>query len=97
MLWLYDSRDSLRNKRKLHILPLTSEGKLRAWDIVLAAEVPSEREDYQFLADTDVNDYEPHDTEMFNEYWTEYGWLLILMDDDAEIPHDAEVVSKLWE
>ena len=92
MLWLYDSRDSLRNKRKLYFLPLTPEGKRKAWDIVLAAEVPNEREDYQFLADADVDADETHDTEMFNEYWAEYGWFLIPADPDNEIPHDAEVV-----
>ena len=94
MLWLYDSRDRMHGKRKLYILPLTHEGKRKAWDIVLDAEVMSdERDDYQFLVDTEDDDPEVHDCALFNDYWSEYGWLLLPVDDDTEIPHDAEVVA----
>lgn len=94
-LWLYDSRDCKYGKRKLHILPLTSEGKLKAWDIVLTAEFPTkaEREDYQYLADNDAED-EPNNTELFNDYWAEYGWYLMPVEPDAEVPPDAEEVKQ---
>jgi hypothetical protein len=88
MLWLYDSRDRAHGKRKLHILPLTGEGKRMAWDIVLAAEVPNEYEDYKFLADNDKEE----DCGLFNDYWAEYGWLLMSVDPNAVVPLDAEVV-----
>jgi hypothetical protein len=91
MLWLYDSRDRKYGKRKLHIFPLTSEGKQKAWDMVLDAEVANERMDYAFLADTDAIEDEPTNTELFNDYWAEYGWWLMPVEPDAEVPHDAEV------
>ena len=101
MLWLYDSRDSKYGKRKLHILPLTPEGKRKAWDIVLTAEFPTQdevlylvtREDYQYLAINDSEGGEPSDPNLFNDYWAEYGWYLMPVDADAEVPHDAEVVT----
>jgi hypothetical protein len=93
MLWLYDSRDRLHGKRKLHILPLTGEGKQQAWDIVLATEVANERMDYAGLADTDAREDEPTNTELFNDYWAEYGWCLMPVEPDAEVPHDAEVAA----
>jgi hypothetical protein len=92
-LWLYDSRDRTYGKRKLHILPLTGKGKLDAWDIVLAAEVPNERDDYQFLVDCDVESSDVQDCELFNDYWAEYGWLLMPVEPDAEVPGDAEVAT----
>jgi hypothetical protein len=93
MLWLYDSRDRMHGKRKLHILPLTSEGKQRAWDIVLDAEVPNERDDYAGLADADATEDEPGNVDLFNDYWCEYGWCLMGVDPYAKIPNDAEVVT----
>ena len=89
MLWLFDSRDRMHGKRILHILPLTGEGKRKAWDIVLTAEVPDEREDYQYLADNDTEDPDVFDCGSFNDYWAEYGWLLMPVDPDAVIPGDA--------
>ena len=93
-LWLYDSRDRMTTgKRMLHILPLTSEGKAKAWEIVLTAEVANERMDYQGLADTDAFEDEPNNPELFNDYWAEYGWYLMPVDSDAQVPHDAEEVK----
>lgn len=93
MLWLYDSRDRVHGRRRLHILPLTVKGKLKAWDIVLTAEIPDEREDYQFLADNDAEVQDVQDCGILNDYWAEYGWYLMPVEADAEIPHDAEVVA----
>ena len=96
MLWLYDSRDRKYGKRKLHILSLTPEGKTKAWDIVLTAEFPiqDEREDYQYLAINDAEGGEPSDPNLFNDYWSEYGWYLMPVDSGEEVPHDAEIVEK---
>jgi hypothetical protein len=95
MLWLYDSRDRLHGKRKLHILPLTPEGKLKAWDIVLDAEVMSdERDDYQCLVNVDAEGQDVQDCDILNDYWGEYGWYLMPVEPDAEVPHDAEVTPE---
>lgn len=91
-LWLFDSRDRfLTGKRILYVLPLTSEGKRQAWDIVLGAElVTNERLDYRGLVDADATDNEPNHTEVFNALWAEYGWFLMPLETDAEAPHDAQ-------
>jgi hypothetical protein len=93
MLWLFDSRDRLHGKRKLHILPLTGGGKRKAWDIILSAEVPNEREDYQFLVDDDAMYPDIQECGLINDYWAEYGWLLMPVEPDAEIPNDTEVMA----
>lgn len=99
MLWLYDSRDRVHGKRKLHILPLTGEGHRKAWGIALNAEFPGVDEpdyrgDYQYLVDTDAEDPDVNDCALFNDYWAEYGWCLMAVDKDADIPRDAEVTPE---
>lgn len=92
MLWLYDSRNrgaDGKQKRKLYKLPETKEGVWLAWHIVLDAEFdnPEERKDYYDLANCD-----DASCGLLNDYWAEYGWLLVPVDADDEIPHDAEEV-----
>ena len=94
MLWLYDSRDRMHGKRKLYVLPHTSEGKLNAWLIVLTAEVPNDMDDYRYLADSDAEDMNLGGGELFNDYWAEYGWYLMPVEPDAEVPPDAEEVKQ---
>ena len=90
MFVLYDSRARVRTgKRWARKYPETKSGVRAMWDLVIAIEVPDEREDYEYLADTPVSDA----VEVFNAYWACYGWHLNTYDGSMEFPEDVNVIS----
>jgi hypothetical protein len=93
MFILFDSRSrSQTGWRRAHEFPETEEGVLHAWMLVLAEEAPDEAGDYlNILACSNLEEA----AEVFNDYWSVYGWHMNRYEDDMVYPNDVDVITKV--
>jgi hypothetical protein len=97
-IWLIDSRSrSATKKRFLYSWPTVTKQTIKAvWKVVLKEEVTkNDRGEYAYLYDypkglSDTDKLAA--TKIFHDYWAEYGWDLILVEDDA-IP-TSDMIQK---
>jgi len=98
-IWLIDSRSRVSTgKRYVWIWDDDNiHANREAWQLVLNAEVreQKDRDDYRVTADNDMRpDLFPDEAheliEMFNDFWSIYGWHLALMDND-DVPEAADI------
>lgn len=95
--WLTDSRSrSATGRRKVYQYPEEHASVVAIWKLVVSDECPAEWDDYKDLAE-DVDRKDAYrwnaEVEIFNEYWTCYGWCMEWMEDDAELPQDCDLMN----
>jgi hypothetical protein len=93
MFVLYDSRQRVRTGRRTAYVYAEMQASVRhIWDLVIAVEVPDERDAYDYLGDTPAYDA----VEVFNDFWGCYGWYLNVYEDDTgHFPEDIDVITPV--